>query len=145
MKKALVAFAAIVIVAAALFLVLINKGSAPAPANGSKSPDTSPSLKPTDTTANTDTKPAVVITYTNDGFSPKFITAKVGDVIEINNQSSQSLQFSSDPHPAHTKNSELNQPTISAGARQTFTVTKKGTFGFHNNLDSRQSGTLTVE
>lgn len=145
MKKGLVAFVAIVIVATAILLVLTNKSSAPTPANGGQSPNTSPSLQPTDTTTNTDTAPAVVITYTNDGFSTKTITAKVGDVVEVNNQSSQSLQFSSDPHPAHTTNRELNQATISAGAKQTFTVTKKGKFGFHNHLDSRQSGTLTVE
>lgn len=145
MKKGLVAFGAILIVTGTIFFVLTNKGTAPAPANGVQSPDNSPSLQPTDTTTNTDTAPAVVITYTNDGFSPKSVTAKVGDVIEVNNQSSQSLQFSSDSHPAHIKNTELNQSTISAGGSQTFTVTKKGTFGFHNHLDSRQSGTLTVE
>lgn len=145
MKKGLVAFVAIIIVFAAIFLVMTNKSSAPTPVNGGQSPDNSPSLQPTDSTNNTDTAPAIVIAYTNDGFSSKTVTAKVGDVIEVNNQSSQSLQFSSDLHPVHTVNRELNQATISAGAKQTFTVTKKGTFGFHNHLDSRQTGTLIVE
>jgi hypothetical protein len=51
----------------------------------------------------------------------------------------------SDPHPTHTDNPQLNQGDIAFGASKTFTLTTKGTWGFHNHHDATQHGTITVK
>jgi plastocyanin len=93
----------------------------------------------------TDTAATTLITYDNNGFTPANVTVKAGSQIMIINNSSGSLQFSSDPHPVHTDNPELNQVTLTAGKSQTFTVTKTGTWGYHNHLNSGDKGTIVVQ
>ncbi|SRR6266550_49130 len=89
--------------------------------------------------------PAATITYTGSGFEPASSMVKAGDTVKVVNASQGPLQFDSDPHPVHTNEPELNVGEIAAGESQTFTVTKKGTWGFHNHLNSSQRGTLTVQ
>lgn len=101
-----------------------------------------------DDTENADTGEATetsTITYTDSGFSPATITVTAGTAITVKNDSSSPLQFSSDPHPAHTDEEELNLSTLSPGKSSTFTVTETGTFGFHNHLDEDATGTLIVQ
>lgn len=105
--------------------------------------DTSSALQPT-TTDSTKT-PAATITYSDSGFSPSKTTVKSGDVVKVVNNSTRALEFSSDPHPVHTKDTDLNQQTLRPGESQTFSVTKKGTFGFHDHLDATKTGTITIE
>lgn len=90
-------------------------------------------------------EPAATITITDDGYTPNKVTVKNGSVIKVVNNSSQKSMFSSDPHPSHTKNDELNQSTIVPGSSQTFKVTRTGTYGFHDHLKSNFEGTLIVE
>lgn len=85
------------------------------------------------------------ITYTDNGFSPNKITVKAGTKVTIKNDSGMALQFDSDPHPAHTDNTELNVDTVQQGGSQTFTVVRKGTFGYHNHLNPSDEGTIVVE
>lgn len=95
-----------------------------------------------------DTSSAVetsTITYTDDGFSPSTVTVKAGTTITVKNNSSSPLQFSSDPHPAHTDEDELNLSTLSPGASTTFVATETGSHGFHNHLNEDASGTLIVQ
>jgi plastocyanin len=87
---------------------------------------------------------AETITYTNDGFSPATVTAKVGDTIRIVNQSGDPLEFSSNNHPTHRENPELNMPTIQAGDDGMLKVTKVGEWGYHNHLNTQHVGKLTV-
>lgn len=87
----------------------------------------------------------VTITYSNSGFSPNTVTVKTGGKVTIKNDSSKSVQFDSDPHPAHTDNEELNAEVIKAGQSETFTVTKAGTFGYHNHLNASETGTIIVQ
>lgn len=88
---------------------------------------------------------AATITYTNSGFSPSKVTVKSGDQITIKNDSSQALEFSSDPHPVHTDNPELNQDVLEPGQSRSFTVTTKGTWGYHDHLNEANSGSVVVE
>ena len=98
------------------------------------------------TTSNTNTKnAAATITYSSSGFSPSTTTVKSGDVVAIKNTSSDELQLDSDPHPVHTDDTELNVGTVNAGQTVTFTVTTKGTHGFHNHLNPGNTGTLIVQ
>jgi plastocyanin len=88
---------------------------------------------------------AAVITYTDTGFSPSTKTVKSGDTVEIKNMATSSVQFDSDPHPAHTDNVELNVGIVSPGESKTFKVTTTGTFGFHNHIKASDKATITVE
>lgn len=149
MKKGILALIFILVVGVSAFFIFTKKASTPAPElaannNQSVSNDSSSQQQTPSSEASTAVIAATVV-YTDNGFSPKTFTVKTGSVIEVKNQSSHSLQFSSDPHPSHTGNKELNQSTISANGSQTFTVTKKGTFGFHDHLDNTKTGSLTVE
>lgn len=92
-----------------------------------------------------DTEAAVTITYDGDAFSASASTIKAGQSVRVINNSDKSLDFDSDPHPVHTDNKELNVGAIEPGGDATFTITKKGTWGYHNHLDSSQNGELTVE
>lgn len=100
-----------------------------------------------ETSENTDQAEAstTTISYTDSGFSPKTITVKVDSVVTVKNDSSSVLQFSSNPHPAHTDEDELNLSSLSPGKSTTFKVTRTGSFGFHNHLNEADTGTLVVE
>lgn len=108
----------------------------PAP-TGSPSPSPVPEMVVTPT-------PAVTITFNGSSFSPSTATVKSGDTVAIKNNSSSSLQFNSNPHPSHTDNSELNVGNVPPGETMTFKLTSKGTWGYHNHLNSGQLGTIIV-
>lgn len=86
----------------------------------------------------------VAITYTNNGFEPSELTVKKGTIITITNTSSQDVQFSSDDHPAHQKNSEMNLKVLSPGESTSYTPQKVGEWGFHDHLNDTKTGTITV-
>lgn len=88
---------------------------------------------------------AVTITYDGEAFSSSGTSIKSGEKVKVVNASEKDLDFDSDPHPVHTDNTELNAGDIPAGESKTFTLTKKGTWGFHNHLDASQNGELTVQ
>lgn len=150
MKKSLIILGFVVAVVLAVVFVFTQTATTPTPASltnsAQKTTDTDDNSVLQPSTSN-ETSPAakVTIVVTDNGFSPSSVIAKMGDTIMIKNETNRSVQFASDPHPSHTKNSELNQSTISAGASQTFTVTQKGTFGFHDHNDARLTGVITVE
>lgn len=98
-------------------------------------------------TSNTTTQPAAtaaVITYNGSLFSPSQATVKAGDTITVKNDSSATVDFESNPHPVHTDNTELNIGGIDAGSSKSFTVNKTGSWGYHNHLNSSQTGTIVV-
>jgi len=84
------------------------------------------------------------ITYGSGGFSSGSVTLGSGGKLTIVNNSSQSLDFASDPHPIHTINPELNAGAISAGSSKTITLNTKGSFGVHNHLNSSRRATIVV-
>jgi plastocyanin len=144
MKKVLLAVAFVILVGVAALFLFNRTAITPAPTDTKSS---SSNTEPAQPVANSSTSatPAATITYTDNGFEPMTTKVKSGDTVKVINNSSHSLQFSSDPHPVHTTNKELNEETISAGASSSFTVTKTGTFGYHDHLDSQNVGTLIVE
>ncbi len=84
------------------------------------------------------------ITFTDEGFSPATLTVKKGTKVTVANKSSQSVQFSSDDHPAHTDDPELNMSVLAPGESGTFTAETVGTHGFHDHIDDSKTGTLVV-
>jgi len=87
----------------------------------------------------------VTIKYNGTGFTLSSDRMKAGGTVRVVNDSQDDLGFDSDPHPVHTDNPELNAGDIAPGESKTFVIDKKGTWGFHNHLDSSQHGQLTVE
>lgn len=164
-KNLLIIIVAIIVIAGGGALVAsMSKDNNDDPANSnSTSQTTSPTSRDTrDDTAsqstpapqpasndvmneNEEENAAATITFSASGFSPTTQTVLSGDSVQIKNTSDDDLQFYSDPHPDHTSNEELNIGLIDPGETKTFTVSKKGTYGYHNHLDSSQKGTLTVQ
>lgn len=88
---------------------------------------------------------AATITYNGSTFSLSSNTVPSGSAVKAVNDSSNELDLGSDPHPTHTDNPELNAGTIEPGHSKTFTLTKKGTWGFHNHFDPSQHAFITVK
>ena len=142
MKRPALVLAFVVIVAIGALFIFTKKASTPSSQVGITSDESSKNTPSSEPTTN---PPVASITYADDGFSPETITVKVGDKIAVNNHSSRILQFSSNPHPIHTQNKELNQDSIPAGGSLTFTVKERGTFGYHDHFNSNRIGTIVVE
>lgn len=85
------------------------------------------------------------ITFDGNNFNITENTIKSGDKVKIVNSSQTDLEFDSDPHPVHTDNKELNVDMVAPGESKTFTITKTGTWGFHNHLNASQRGSITVQ
>jgi uncharacterized membrane protein YdfJ with MMPL/SSD domain len=88
---------------------------------------------------------ASTITYNGSSFSVSASSVDSGSKVKIVNDSSEDLDFNSDPHPVHTDNPELNAGDIAPGDSTAITLTTKGTWGFHNHLNSSQHGEITVQ
>lgn len=150
MKTGIVALiVALLVIAGGAFLVM-KKNDKKTPATTTTqttqtSQNESNTTNSSNTSQNATDSAATTITYTDSGFSPDTITVKSGDRVTIKNTSSENLEFDSDPHPAHTNNKELNVGAVGPAESMTFTVTKKGTFGYHNHLSPSKTGTIIVE
>lgn len=107
----------------------------------------------TDTTKKEDAKKlttadvikGTIVTYTDDGFEPSEYLGVAGKTLTVQNDSSSDLDFESDDHPTHTKNSELNVGTVKSGESKTVELSEKGEWGFHNHDNSSHTGSITVE
>lgn len=106
---------------------------------------TTTNSKSSDSSSTSSNGQETVITYSDSGFSPNKITVHSGSKVTIKNTSSHGMQFDSDPHPVHTNDPELNVGGVDGGEQTSFTVDKKGTFGYHNHLNPAQTGTIVVE
>jgi plastocyanin len=129
----------VAVIAVGIFYATRSNSGQPPGASAGSSQTQSSVTAPKDQTA------AATITFTGDGFTPAVTTVKAGDTVRVANKSSQPLNFDSDPHPTHTDEPELNVGAIGPGESGTFTVTKKGHWGFHDHLNPSLRGTLIVE
>lgn len=142
-NRIIIAVVAVIIIAVgAWFLANTNK----------KSPETTPtdSSQSQNTPQNSDESSeasdvGAVVVYNRDGFSPATFTVKSGQKIKILNETDDTIEFASDPHPTHTTNPEMNSDDIAPGQIKEVTVTRKGEWGFHNHYNPTKRGTLTVE
>ena len=143
------------VIAGLVFLVLVAGGTfaltsnSKDKVNGTKSSQSSSKSTDTSSDAASDDKAsssAVTITYDGTTFTPNTVSVKSGDMVTVKNASaSADLDFDSDPHPVHTDDTDLNAGEIDPGKSKTFTVTKKGAFGYHNHEDPSQHGNITIE
>jgi plastocyanin len=118
-----------------------SNSSSKTPSTASSTSNPSTSSQP----ASSDQSSGATITYSDSGFSPSTLSVKSGTTITIKNTSSRDIQFDSNPHPAHTDDTELNVGIVSPGQSITFTVTKAGTNGYHNHLNPSDTGTIVVQ
>jgi cytoskeletal protein RodZ len=84
------------------------------------------------------------IVFDGNSFSPRTIEVTSGSKIVIRNNSSRTVDFTSDPHPIHTNNSELNIGSIAPGGSREATLTRKGTWGYHDHNSEQFTGTIVV-
>jgi len=87
--------------------------------------------------------PGIQARLTSNGLEPAEIRVPAGGKITFVHE--VAAEISSDPHPVHTSNSELNLPETEAGKTITATFTEKGQYGIHNHQRPSQKGTVIVE
>ncbi|OGD88157.1 hypothetical protein A3D04_01685 [Candidatus Curtissbacteria bacterium RIFCSPHIGHO2_02_FULL_40_16b] len=91
----------------------------------------------------------VTVTYTDSGFEPASVTVSAGQTITWTNNSSRTVQIGSANHPTHTVNPELTGGEfvirLERGESETVTVTKTGTWGYHDHLRPSTIGSVVVE
>lgn len=141
MNKTIISVPVVIILAVGGFFVFHKSSSN----NSTTTPNTTTPSTTTPASPSANQTAAATITYSDKGFSPSSVTVKAGDKVMINNTSSQAVQVQSNPHPVHTDDSDLNVGAVGAGKSTTFTVSQKGTFGYHNHLDPAQGGTITIQ
>ncbi|OGY26511.1 MAG: hypothetical protein A2Z11_00820 [Candidatus Woykebacteria bacterium RBG_16_43_9] len=139
--------AIIVIVVLGVGFVLFRSFSQEPSVTVTKTPVATSSVTPSATTEEEGS--SVTITYTSSGFSPSEVTIKSGGTVTWVNNSDGQIQIGANPHPVHTGNKEVSSGgfvlTLQPGEQSTVTMSKVGTFGYHNHLNSSQGGTITVE
>ena len=90
------------------------------------------------------TEEGITIVFTDDGFEEDSYTVKAGQTVTVKNNSSVEVEFSSDEHPTHTDNPELNMEDLQPGQEQTFTPNNPGTWGIHDHKHAQFTTSLTV-
>ncbi len=94
-----------------------------------------------------------VVTYTDNGFSPKTLTIKKGDTVVFENKASDDARVASNPHPIHN-----GYPTTGGCVGSTFDSCANiapnqawsfkfdivGSWGYHNHLNPSEGGTIVV-
>ena len=137
----------LVVIAAVTFAVFGMNKDATAP-SGSSSEDTQTTQntdsESSDTQPESEATETATITFTNDGFSPNSLTVKKGATVTVKNSSSVDVQFSSDDHPTHRLDPEINLEVLEPGQSASFVAKTVGTHGFHDHIDDSKVGTLIV-
>jgi plastocyanin len=116
----------------------------PATNSNQTTPETSPPAEEEGAQPTSETSPVAIITYTDDGFTPSTLTVKKDSAVTVTNKSSKNVMFSSADHPTHQKQPELNMQTLKPGESGTITITKAGTWGYHDHINETMTGTITV-
>src|SRR3990167_8374610 len=115
-----------------------------------QSTETQPAVSQEGTDVSTqEAQESVTITITDSGFEPASAKVKSGVIINWVNNSSKKVQIGSDNHPTHTLNKELTEggfvTELAVGESKTTTVTKAGTWGFHDHINPSMKGTVVVK
>jgi len=100
------------------------------------------------------------INYTDSGYSPKELNIKVGDTVTWKNESSHGMWTSSAMHPTHIiysgtsldehcpdpQNTSFDECTSAQpGEFWSFRFDKKGTWRYHNHVQTSDFGSVIVE
>lgn len=89
---------------------------------------------------------AVVVLYTDTGFTPSVVHIHIGDTVLFKNTTFNDLRVASNPHPVHTDYSGFDSGTMfGKDGEYSFTFTRAGTFGYHNHQSPDKGGQVMVE
>jgi plastocyanin len=98
-----------------------------------------------------------VVTYTEQGFSPEFLSIKKGDIVKFVNKTGGKMWVGSDVHPGHTAYSGTDLKThcpdtsntsfdqCTSGDEFIFTFNKLGNWDYHNHARSAHGGEIEVK
>lgn len=97
-----------------------------------------------------------IVAYGPQGFTPKTVTIKIGEMATFVNESENSMWVAASKHPVHADypektdkdclGSAFDQCTASGiGTSYSFTFNKKGSWNYHNHVNPSHWGTIVVE
>ncbi len=107
-----------------------------------------------------ESQPSLVVSYTDEGYSPKELKIKKGETVMFKNRSSQPMWTASAIHPTHTvyPGTSIQQCAnpqdgsmfdsclgTSIGENWTFQFDELGSWGYHNHLRPSHWGKVIVE
>jgi len=96
----------------------------------------------------------VIVTYTDNGFSPSEVTIPKGGAVIFRNYSSGKLRVASNPHPAHNGYPTTNGcvgstfdscDNIPSKVSWSFVFDSPGTWGYHDHLNPDKGGIIVVQ
>jgi hypothetical protein len=138
--------ALIILAGLAIWALSAQRAAAPEKAASVASPTGNSKVDTSPDTDSADVAPAssLTINYSDSGFERNNYTVRVGETITVKNNSKRSMQFSSDDHPTHLLNPQLNLDVLSPGQSATIRVAKAGNWGAHDHLDPSKTTRLIV-
>ncbi len=90
-------------------------------------------------------EPTVTIVRTENGYEPKEVTIKKGDIVLWKNESEEFHWPASDLHPTHGIYPEFDPlKPIAPGDEWKFKFDKVGVWKFHDHIRANKTGTITV-
>lgn len=85
------------------------------------------------------------VSYRGGVFSPTNLRIHSGDTVRFKNDSLMMIRVISDPHPEHNNLVGFDSVgDVPQGSYFTFTFAAKGTFGYHNEKNTDEKGTIIV-
>ncbi|HVT01280.1 MAG TPA: hypothetical protein VHE53_03565 [Patescibacteria group bacterium] len=85
------------------------------------------------------------VKVTKNGFEPKIITINKGETVSWINSSGEDATVNSDPYPNNNKYPFLNLGSFPNGTTVQAIFNDTGTFGYHNQFKSSETGTIMVK
>jgi plastocyanin len=86
----------------------------------------------------------VTVERTADGYSPEGLNLKLCDRIIFVNRTDQAIQPALGRHPDHTDYPGWKEGQIEPGQSKTLLLTTTGLYDYHDHLDERAKGHLSV-
>lgn len=139
---AIITIVVIILVGAGAWWFLAAQPAQPETTETKTSTSTTPDTQQPATT--TDEIAGITIVFTDDGFEQQNYTVAAGQTVTVKNESSIEVEFSSDDHPTHRDNPELNMDVLSPGEQDTFTPDRAGDWGIHDHEHPEFTTTLTI-
>lgn len=87
----------------------------------------------------------ITVTLDKNGFSPKEVTINKGVAVRWRNKSGKQQTVNSDNYPTNQLHKELNFGVFNNESSVIYIFTKEGTYGYHNQLNPDQKGTIVVK
>jgi plastocyanin len=79
------------------------------------------------------------------GFRPNVVTVKAGTAVRWLNESGDKQTVNSDDYPTNQLHKELNFGIFNNGSSVVYIFKTPGAYGYHNQLNPKQSGKIIVE